>query len=152
MSVSVKESSRFERRLPARTSVVEGLYRALAFLAVAAVGLGVVRALVLAARRRPVGRTAQAVQAAVASALIVAAASGLIQVATGIGPDAPPHVVYAAIAIAAIPAARSFAGRGGPRAQQPVIGAAFVVLGFVVHRLFVSASCDRGGPLVLDRR
>lgn len=119
--------------------MVEGLHRALAFLAVGAVGLGVVWALVLAARRRPAGRLFEAVQAAVVSALIVAAASGLVLVATGIRPAAPLHVVYAAVAIVAIPAARSFAGRGGPRAQQLAIAAAFVVLGFMVYRLFATA-------------
>jgi hypothetical protein len=119
--------------------MVEALHRILAYLAVGAVGLGLVWALGLAARQRAGGRAFEAFQAAVVSALVVGAASGLILVATGISPAEPLHLLYAAIAIVAIPAARSFAGRGGPRVQQLAIAAAFVVLGFMVYRLFATA-------------
>jgi hypothetical protein len=119
--------------------MVEALHRVIAFLAVGAVGLGIAWALGLAARRRTAGRTFEAFQAAVVSALVVGAASGLILVATGVGPAEPLHLLYAAFAIGAIPVARSFAGRGGPRAQQLAIAAAFVVLGFMVYRLFATA-------------
>lgn len=119
--------------------MVEALHRILAYPAVGAVGIGVVWALVLAARRSPAGRAFEAFQAAVVSVLVVGAASGLILVAIGTGPGEPLHLLYAAIAIAAIPVARSFAGRGGPRAQQLAIAAAFVVLGFMVYRLFATA-------------
>lgn len=119
--------------------MIEGLHRILAYLAVGAVGFGVVWALVLAARQRSAGRTFEAFQAAVVSVLVVGAAAGLILVATGVGPVEPLHLLYATIAIAAIPVARSFAGRGGPRGQQLAIAAAFVVLGFMVYRLFATA-------------
>lgn len=119
--------------------MVEALHRILAYLAAGAVGLGIVWAVVLVARRRPAGRTFEAFQAAVVSVLVVGAAAGLILVATGVGPVEPLHLLYATIAIAAIPVARSFAGRGGPRAQQLAIAAAFVVLGFMVYRLFATA-------------
>jgi hypothetical protein len=119
--------------------MVEVLHRILAYLAVGAIGLGVVWALGLAALRGSGGRAFEAFQAATVSLLVVGAASGLILVATDISPAEPLHLLYAAIAIVAIPAARSFAGRGGPRAQQLAIAAAFVVLGFMVYRLFATA-------------
>ena len=114
--------------------MVEALHRILAYLAAGAVGLGMGWAVVLIAHRRPAGRTFEAFQAAVVSVLVVGAAAGLILVATGVGPVEPLHLLYATIAIAAIPVARSFAGRGGPRAQQQAIAAAFVVFGFMVYR------------------
>lgn len=119
--------------------MVEALHRLIAFLAAGAVGLGVVWALTLAAAGRPAGPRFEAFQAAVVSLLVLGAASGLIMVASGLNPAEPLHLLYAAIAIVAIPAARSFVGRGGPRAQPVAITAAFVVLGFMVYRLFSTA-------------
>ena len=118
--------------------MVEALHRVTAYLSVGAVALGVVWALVLAVQRRSGGRAFEAFQAAVVSALIIGAASGGILLAAGAGPAEPLHLVYATIAVAAIPAARSFAGRGGPRAQQVAVAAAFAVLGFMVYRLFAT--------------
>jgi hypothetical protein len=119
--------------------MIETLHRLLAYLAVGAVGFGVVWALLLVARRRPAGRAFETFQAAVVSTLVVGAAAGLVLIVTGVGPREPVHLLYAAIAITAIPVARSFASRGGPRAQLMAIVAAFVVLGFIVYRLFATA-------------
>jgi hypothetical protein len=119
--------------------MIETLHGFLAYLAVGAVGLGAVWALILVARRRPVGRAFETFQAAVVSVFVVGAAAGLFLIATGVGPREPLHLLYGAIAIAAIPVARSFAGRGGPRAQPIAIVAAFVVLGFILYRLFATA-------------
>ena len=118
--------------------MVETLHRVIAYLSVGAVALGVVWALVLAVQRRSGGRAFEAFQAAIVSALVVGAVSGVILLAAGGGPAEPLHLVYATIAVAAIPAARSFAGRGGPRAQQIAVAAAFTVLGFMVYRLFAT--------------
>ena len=77
-------------------------------------------------------------QAAVVSFLIVGAASGLLLLGSGSRPTDGLHLLYAAIAIAIIPLARSFLGRMRGRSAGAFLLVAFVVLGAVVYRLFTT--------------
>ena len=77
-------------------------------------------------------------QAAVVSLVVVGAASGLLMVAAGSRPADGLHFLYALIAIAIIPLARSFLGRMRGRGPTTLLLAAFVVLGAVVYRLFTT--------------
>ncbi len=71
-------------------------------------------------------------------AFVIGAASGLVLLATGAGPAEGLHLLYAIVAIALIPLARSFRGRAKRRAVGPLLLAASVVLGGVVYRLFTT--------------
>lgn len=77
-------------------------------------------------------------QAAVVSVLVVAAASGLVLLATGAQPAEGLHLLYAIVAIALIPLARSFSGRANGQAPRALLLAAFVVLAGVMYRLFAT--------------
>jgi hypothetical protein len=74
----------------------------------------------------------------VVSLLIVGAASGAILLATGARPADGLHLLYAAIALAVVPLARSFTGRSNRRGTATLLLAAFVVLGAVLYRLLTT--------------
>ena len=72
------------------------------------------------------------------SLLIVASASGLLLLLTGSRPSESLHLLYAGVAVAVIPLARSFLGRASRRRAGLLFLVAFVVLGAVVYRLFTT--------------
>ena len=117
---------------------MDAIHRALAFGAVAVAVIGVGWAAFIAARGREESRAFERFQAAVVSLLIVASASGALLLITGSKPSESLHFLYAAIALAAIPLARSFVGRAGLRRAGPPLLAAVVVLGAVIYRLFTT--------------
>jgi hypothetical protein len=92
----------------------------------------------LARSRRTGGPKFEQYQAAVVSLVIVGAASGLLLLAAGSRPGDGLHLLYALIAIALIPLARSFLGRMRGRGPSALLLGAFVVLGAVVYRLFTT--------------
>lgn len=77
-------------------------------------------------------------QAAVVAVLVVSAASGLVLLASGVRPADLLHLLYALIAIALIPLARSFLGQAAGRFAATVLLVAFAVLGAVVYRLITT--------------
>ena len=77
-------------------------------------------------------------QAAAVSQIIVAATSGIVLLVTGARPTDPLHLLYAAVAVAVIPVARSFAGGTFERRRAVLLLAAFVVLGALTYRLFTT--------------
>jgi len=77
-------------------------------------------------------------QAAVVSLLVVAAASGLVVLAGGARPVDGMHVLYALVAVALVPLARSFLTRANDRGTNLLLLVAFVVLGGVLYRLFAT--------------
>lgn len=77
-------------------------------------------------------------QAAVAALLVVSAASGVVLFASGARPADLLHLLYALIAIALIPLARSFLGRATGRGADAVLLAAFAGIGAVAYRLFTT--------------
>lgn len=116
---------------------LDGIHGLLAYAIVAVIVAGIGWSVVLVVAGRAGGPTFERFQAAVASLLVVGAASGLVLLATGARPADGLHLLYAVVAIALIPLARSFLG-GTNRAAAALLLAAFVVLGGVVYRLFTT--------------
>lgn len=114
------------------------LHLALAYAAVAGVATGIGWSAILVVTRRAGGPAFERLQAGIVAALIVAAASGLVRLATGASPADGLHLLYAALAIGLIPLARSFMGRAGGRGPAALLLVAFVVLGALVYRLFTT--------------
>jgi hypothetical protein len=117
---------------------MDALHRLLAYAAVAGVVIGIGWSTTLVITRRAGGPAFERLQAAVVAALIVGVASGLIMIAAGARPAEGLHLLYAVIALALIPLARSFLGRAGGRAPAALLLVAFVVLGAVLYRLFTT--------------
>lgn len=117
---------------------MDTLHLLLAYTAVAGVVFGTGWSLILVVTRRPGGPAFERLQAAVVAALVVGAASGLLQLVAGASPADGLHLLYAAIAIGLIPLARSFMGRASGRGPAAFLLVAFVVLGALVYRLFTT--------------
>jgi hypothetical protein len=117
---------------------MNAIHLVLAYLAVVVVIGGVGWSVILAITGRAGGPAFERFQAAVVSVLIVAAASGLLLLAAGARPTDWLHLLYAGVAIALVPLARSFLGRAGGRRATVLLLVAFSVLGGVVYRLFTT--------------
>ena len=117
---------------------MELIHRLLAYAAVAATVLGLGWTVLLAVGGRAGGVAFDRFQAAAVSLLIIAAASGLLLIVQGLQPREGLHLLYAVVAIALIPLARSFLGRMSHRRASAVLVATFAVLGAVVYRLFTT--------------
>ena len=87
--------------------------------------------------RRDSGPRFTAFAAAVVSATIVAAAAGGLLFLTGSRPADGLHFLYAALAVAVVPLARSYFAGGGRR-DRIVMLAAFGLLAALVYRLFTT--------------
>jgi D-alanyl-lipoteichoic acid acyltransferase DltB (MBOAT superfamily) len=87
---------------------------------------------------RPGGRRFEQAQAAVVSVFLIAAVSGGLLLPTGARPSEGLHFLYAIVALAVIPLARSFLGRTSARSAAALLLVAFVVLGAVTYRLFTT--------------
>lgn len=114
---------------------MELAHRVIAYAAVAAVAVGVVWSLALAARSRAGDRIFERYQLLVVGLFLVAGAVGGLLLVTGARPADDLHLLYAAVAIGLIPLARSYVPEGGRR-RNIVILLAFLALGGVVFRLF----------------
>ncbi len=110
----------------------------IALIAVFAIGGGVGWSAYLAISDRAGGPRFVRFQAAVVAVLVVAAASGALLLAIGSSPSESLHFLYAILAIALIPLARSSFARARGRRHALVMLAAFVILGGVLFRLFAS--------------
>lgn len=117
---------------------MDGIHGLLAYGIVAVTVAGIGWSVGLVVIGRAGGPAFEGFQAAVVSMLIVGAASGLVLLATGARPADGLHLLYAIVAIALIPLARSFLGRASARATTGLLLAAFVVLGGLVYRLFTT--------------
>ena len=117
---------------------MDGIHGLLAYAIVAVTVAGIGWSVLLVVAGRAGGPAFERFQAAVVSLLVVGAASGLVLLATGARPADGLHLLYAIVAIALIPLARSFLGRANGRAAAALLLAAFVVLGGVVYRLFTT--------------
>jgi hypothetical protein len=114
------------------------MHRLIAYVAIAFIAAGIGWALLLAVAGRAGGAAFERFQAAVVSLLFVGSASGAILLATGARPADGLHLLYAAIALAVVPLARSFQSRPSGRGTVGVLLAAFVVLGAVLYRLLTT--------------
>jgi hypothetical protein len=117
---------------------LDGIHRLLAYAVVAISVAGIGWSVLLVLTGRAGGPAFERFQAAVVSLLVVGAVSGLVLLATGARPAERLHLLYATVAIALIPLARSFLGRANGRAAAALLLAAFVVLGGLVYRLFTT--------------
>jgi hypothetical protein len=117
---------------------VEAIHRLLAFVAVGATIVGIAWSLLLAATGRAAGPGFERFQAGVVSVFLVGAVSGGLLLLGGFRPAEALHLLYAVIALAVVPLARSFLGRATPRRATALLLVAFVVLGAVTYRLFTT--------------
>lgn len=117
---------------------MDTIHRLLAYAVVAATATGIGWSVLLKFRGREGGPMFERFQAAAVSLLIVAAASGVLLIVQGPQPREGLHLLYAGVAIALIPLARSFLGRMSHRRASAVLVATFAVLGAVVYRLFTT--------------
>lgn len=116
----------------------DAIHRLIAYVAIPLVAVGIGWSVVLALAGRAGGAAFERFQAAVVALLIVGIASGAILLATGARPADGLHLLYAGIALAVVPLARSFTGRPSVRRTAALLLAAFVVLGAVLYRLFTT--------------
>lgn len=116
---------------------MNALHFLLAYAAVAGAAIGIGWSAIHLVTRRAGGPAFERLQATVLAVFIVGAASGLILLAAGGRPADGLHLLYAVVAIALIPLARSFLGRGG-RGPAAFMLVAFVALGGVLYRLFTT--------------
>ena len=127
-------------RQQGRTSL-DLIHRLLAYGGAVATAGGIAWSLALVVSGRPAGSGFVRYQAAVVSVFIVGAASGALMMLGGSRPAEALHLLYAVIAVAIIPLARSFLGRINDKRAAALLLVAFVVLGAVTYRLFTT-----GGP------
>lgn len=117
---------------------MDTIHRGLAFAAVGIVIVGIAWSLALVRLSNDRARGFERFQAAVVSLMIVASVSGLLLLLAGGKPADPLHLLYAVIAIAVIPLARSFLGRASHRRAALLMLAAFAAIGAVLYRLFTT--------------
>ena len=117
---------------------IDAIHLVLAYGSAAAAVVGMVWSLGLVATGRAGGRRFEQAQAAIVAVLLVAAVSGGLLLLSGSRPGDGLHLVYALVALAAIPLARSFLGRTSERRAAALLLVAFVGLGAVTYRLFTT--------------
>ena len=119
-------------------STLDAIHRLLAYAAAATTAVGIGWSLVLTVTGRVAGPAFEWFQAAVVSVFLVAGASGALLLVEGLRPAEGLHLLYAVVALAVIPLARSFLARASGRAASVLLLVAFVVLGAVTYRLFTT--------------
>lgn len=117
---------------------MDAIHRLLAYGAVAVAIAGLGWSALVALRGKEETSSFERFQAGAVSLLIVASASGVLLLITGSSPSDPLHLLYAGVAIAVIPLARSFRGQASHRRTALLALAAFVVLGAIIYRLFTT--------------
>lgn len=117
---------------------VDAIHRLLAYVAVVFIAVGIAWSVLVAVTGRTAGPGFERFQAAVVSVLFVGSASGALLFTSGARPADGLHLLYAAIALAVVPLARSFTGRLSGRGTAALLLAAFVVLGAVLYRLLTT--------------
>ncbi len=114
------------------------MHALLADTTVAAVAVGIGWSALLTLTGRSGGAPFERYQVIPVGLVFVAAVSGLVLIATGAQPADGLHSLYAVVATAAIPLARSFFGGARGRGAGAAALVAFVVLGAVLYRLFTT--------------
>ena len=117
---------------------MEAIHRLLAYGAIPLIVAGIGWSILLVAARRAGGAAFDRFQAAVVSVLFVGSVSGAVLLASGARPTDGLHLLYAAVALAMVPLARSFTARSGQRATAALLLAAFVVLAALLYRLLAT--------------
>lgn len=117
---------------------VDAIHRLLAYAAVLGIVVGVGWSVVLVLGWRSAGPGFERFQAALVSLFLVGAASGLTLLLSGARPSDGLHLLYALVAVALVPLARSFLARTSRRDGSVVLLVSFVVLGAVLYRLITT--------------
>jgi uncharacterized MAPEG superfamily protein len=117
---------------------MEAIHRLIAYGAIPLIVTGIGVSILLVAARRAGGAAFDRFQAAVVSVLFVGSVSGAVLFASGMRPTDGLHLLYAAVALATVPLARSFTGRSGGLGTAALLLAAFVVLGALLFRLITT--------------
>lgn len=117
---------------------MDAIHRALAYASLAATIFGVAWSLLQLARPKADAPDFARFEAAVVSVIIVGAASGVLMLLAGARPADGLHLLYAGVAVAIIPLARSFVGRTSSRGAAVLLFVVFVVLAAVTYRLFTT--------------
>lgn len=118
--------------------MMDAIHRLLAYGVVGSAVVGIGWSVLLATTGRDGGPAFERFQAAMVAVLIIGTASGGLLLASGARPADLLHLLYAVIAIALIPLARSFLPRASGRGAAALMLMAFVVLGAVVYRLMTT--------------
>ena len=116
---------------------METIHRILGYASVVAVAVGIFWSAVATRSSALNTRRFVRFQALVVAILILASVAGMGLFVSGAQPNEGLHFVYAAIAVALLPLARSFVPTMDRRSSIAAL-AAFVVLGFVLYRLFAT--------------
>lgn len=117
---------------------MDGIHRLLAYGTVVGAVIGIGWSALLILSRRPAGPGFDRLQAVVVAALIVGAASGLPMFVSGARPADGLHLLYAVVAIALVPLARTFGRGAAGRGPVAFLLVAFAVLAAVLYRLFTT--------------
>ena len=116
---------------------METIHRILGYAAVVAVAVGIAWSVVAPRTSALGGRRFIRFQALVVVLFLVASVAGVGLLISGAQPKEGLHLVYAAIAVVLLPLAWSFVPGTDRRAGIATL-AAFIVLGFVLYRLFAT--------------
>lgn len=117
---------------------VEAIHRLIAYGAIPLIVTGIGWSIILVVARRGGGAAFDRFQAAVVSVLFVGTVSGAVLLASGGRPTDGLHLLYAAVAVAMVPLARSFTAGSSQRATAALLLAGFVVMGALVYRLIAT--------------
>ena len=117
---------------------MEAIHRLIAYGAIPLIVTGVGWSILLVVARRAGGAAFDRFQAALVSVLFVGSVSGAVLLASGHTPADGLHLLYAAVALAMVPLARSFTGRSGGLGTAALLLAAFVILGALLYRLIAT--------------
>jgi len=117
---------------------MEAIHRLIAYGAIPFIVIGIGWSIILVVARRGGGPAFDRFQAAVVSVLFVGSVSGVALLASGMRPTDGLHLLYAAVAMAMVPLARSFTARSGQRATAALLVSAFLVLGALLYRLLTT--------------
>ena len=117
---------------------MEMIHRILGYVAILVVAIGIAWALAASRSDAFGGQRFARFQVFVVALFTVTALVGITMLIAGEQPKEGLHLVYAGIAVAVLPLTRSFVPGTDRRAGIAAV-IAFVVLGFVLYRLFVTA-------------
>lgn len=117
---------------------MDAIHQLLAYASAAAAIAGLVWAGILVATGRAGDARFTQAQAAVVSVFLVTAVSGALLLLAGSRPADGLHLLYALVALAIIPLARSSLGRRHDRGAAVLLLVAFIVLGALTYRLFTT--------------
>lgn len=117
---------------------MDAIHGLLAYSSAAAVTAGIAWAAVLVATGRAGGTRFERAQATIVSIFVITAASGVLILLAGARPAEGLHLLYAVVALAIVPLARSYVRSMSSRGAAVLLLVALLVLAAVTYRLFTT--------------